>query len=51
MAVLVIQGALAALVVKEFPFDTLRWLVAGVVILAALMMLAGAKDAPKQLGS
>ncbi|MFN3959362.1 MAG: TSUP family transporter [Parvularculaceae bacterium] len=31
----------AAFIVKELPLDALRWLVAGVVILAALMMLAG----------
>lgn len=35
---------LAALVVKEMPLDTLRWLVAGVVILAALMMLSSARE-------
>jgi uncharacterized membrane protein YfcA len=35
---------LAALVVKELPLDALRWLVAGVVILAALMMLAGVRE-------
>ncbi len=41
---------LAAFVVKELPLDALRWLVAGVVILAALMMLAGAREAPKRQG-
>jgi uncharacterized membrane protein YfcA len=39
---------LAAFVVKELPLDALRWLVAGVVILAALMMLAGVKGAPEK---
>ena len=39
---------LAALVVKEMPLDILRWVVAGVVVLAALMMLAAAREsAPK----
>ncbi|MDZ7628681.1 MAG: sulfite exporter TauE/SafE family protein [Parvularculaceae bacterium] len=35
----------AALIVKELPLDTLRWLVAGVVVLAALMMLTSAREA------
>lgn len=35
---------LAAFVVKEMPLDVLRWLVAGVVTLAAVMMLAGARE-------
>lgn len=39
---------LAALVVKEMPLDVLRWLVAGVVVLAALTMLASAREAPKE---
>jgi uncharacterized membrane protein YfcA len=34
---------LAALVVKEMPLDILRWVVAGVVVLAALMMLGSAR--------
>lgn len=34
---------LAAFVVKEMPLDVLRWVVAGVVVLAALMMLASAR--------
>ncbi len=37
---------LAAFVVREMPLDTLRWLVAGVVLIAALMMLAAAREAP-----
>jgi uncharacterized membrane protein YfcA len=40
----------AALVVKELPLDALRWLVAGAVIIAALMMLAGVRAAPKAEG-
>ncbi len=39
---------LAALVVKEMPLDALRWLVAGVVILAALLMLAGARESASE---
>ncbi len=35
---------LAAFVVKEMPLDVLRWVVAGVVVLAALMMLASARE-------
>lgn len=48
MVVLVIQGALAAaaLIVKELPLDALRRLVAGVVVVAALLMLAAAKETP-----
>ena len=42
---------LAALMVKELPLDALRWLVAGVVILAAIMMLASALAAPKREGT
>lgn len=34
---------LAAFVVKEMPLDVLRWVVAGVVVLAALMMLYTAR--------
>lgn len=33
----------AAFIVREMPLDWLRWLVAGVVVLAALMMLASAR--------
>lgn len=40
----------AALIVKELPLGALRWLVAGVVIAAALMMLAGAGDERKKEG-
>lgn len=36
---------LAAFVVKEMPLDALRWLVSGVVIIAAVMMLASAREA------
>ncbi len=36
----------AAFIVKEMPLDILRWLVAGVVIIAAAMMLASAIKAP-----
>jgi uncharacterized membrane protein YfcA len=35
---------LAAFVVKEMPLDALRWVVAGVVVIAALMMLASARE-------
>lgn len=35
----------AALIVKEMPLDLLRWLVTGVVLVAALMMLASAARA------
>lgn len=41
---------LAAFVVKEMPLDVLRWVVAGVVVLAALMMLAGARAASRENG-
>lgn len=34
---------LAAFVVREMPLDVLRWVVSGVVIIAALMMLASAR--------
>lgn len=39
---------LAAFVVKEMPLDVLRWVVAGVVVLAAVMMLAGARNGAKE---
>jgi uncharacterized membrane protein YfcA len=35
---------LAAFAVKEMPLDVLRWVVAGVVIIAALMMLGSARE-------
>jgi uncharacterized membrane protein YfcA len=39
----------AALIVKEMPLEILRWLVAGVVIIAAGMMLTGGlKEAPAE---
>jgi uncharacterized membrane protein YfcA len=38
----------AALIVKEMPLEALRWLVTGVVLIAALMMLAAAaRSEPK----
>jgi len=40
----------AALIVKELPLDALRWLVAGVVIAAAIMMLAGAGEKQREEG-
>ncbi len=37
----------AAFIVKEMPLDLLRWLVSGVVLIAAIMLIAsGLKDAP-----
>ncbi|MFN0024528.1 MAG: sulfite exporter TauE/SafE family protein [Parvularculaceae bacterium] len=40
---------LAAFVVKEMPLDVLRWLVAGVVLIAAIMMLTSARRSPQDV--
>jgi uncharacterized membrane protein YfcA len=38
----------AALIVKEMPLDTLRWVVAGVVAIVGVMMLVSAARAPEE---